>query len=782
MDPRGAEARAARSEAVRAQLIELWERAVSESAGHGLALAVVGSHARGEAGPHSDLDLVLLHDGSANSARARGVRDIRAIADALWYPLWDNGIRFDHSVRTLAECRSIASTDLSAAVGLLDLSFVAGDEDIVTTARAAVAQDWRKAARGRLGEVAESVAARHTRFGDAAHLLAPDLKESRGGLRDMIVLRSLTAAWLTDRPHGEVDAAYARLLDVRDALHQVTGRHRERLDRESLGPVAAVLGYSDPDDALREIYGSARTLAFALDGTLRRATQSSQARRLRIGPRRPAMRHLGHGLYEHDGEVVLGAGVDPSATPLVVSLRAATTAADAGLPLAPATMTHLAKGLQSNTFNAWDDTARDLLGRVLASGPQLVPLWEGLDLAGVIDAWLTEWAMVRCRPQHSPVHRHTVDRHSIETVARASELVRHVARPDLLLIAALLHDIGKAEATVDHPEAGVAIATRVLARWGLPSADTGVVLRLVRHHLTLAELATRRDPEDPATIDALVGAVGHDPEVLALLHTLTIADASAVGGAAWNAWRASLIARLVALAGDSLSRRAQRQGSELVKPAFVPTHWEESRRAAEDGPAPGIQVRVEGGPVCRVVVTAPDRVGLFADVAGLLAVAGYAVRSARLRTDGASAWQEWQVDGGSGERPDGPALSRNLIRVTGGDQTPLVRLARPGGPHEAHLPQARAASVTVVVGASASATVIEVRAADRRGLLYDIGRALAGCGVSIRSAHIETYAGQTLDTFYLTSGDGSPLADSATQVAVTAIETACAPTGNGPPG
>ena len=127
-------------------------------------------------------------------------------------------------------------------------------------------------------------------------------------------------------------------------------------------------------------------------------------------------------------------------------------------------------------------------------------------------------------------------------------------------------------------------------------------------------------------------------------------------------------------------------------------------------------------------------------------------------------------------------MSRNLIRVTGGDQSPLVRLARPGGHHEAHLAQTRAASVTVVNGASASATVIEVRAADRRGLLYDIGRSLAATGVSIRSAHIETYAGQTLDTFYLTSGDGSPLADSATQVAVTAIETACAPTGNGPPG
>ena len=765
--------RAAHAAAIRDWLSQQWEDATQGLDASRIALAWVGSHARAEGGPCSDLDLVLVHD------RGHQAPGLAELSDRLWYPLWDNGIRFDHAVRTVAECRSVASTDLAAAVGLLDLAFVAGDESVVQATRAATAHDWRKTARSRLADVVETVEARHQRFGDAAYMLAPDLKEARGGLRDMVVLRSLTAAWLADRPHGEVDTAYHWLLDVRDAIHLVTGRHRERLDRELAGAVAQALGLADPDAVLIEVSGAARQVAHALDVTVRRARQSQAARRLRIGPRRPQLRPLGHGTFEHDGEIVLGAGT-AEAEPLVTSLRAATAAARAARPLAPATLGHLATALSSAPGPArWDASAREALGELLAAGPALIPTWEALDLAGVVDHWLPEWQLVRCRPQHSPVHRHTVDRHSLETVVRAAELVRRVTRPDLLLIAALLHDLGKGTATIEHPAEGARLAAAVLDRWGMPSADAALVLTLVREHLTLAELATRRDPSDPATADALVTAIGHDVETLELLHALTVADAAAVGGHAWNAWRARLIGDLVA------ATRARLTGAPApFEPAVVvPAELAELGELAGEGVRCVVTRETSS---CRVSVAAPDRLGLFADVAGLLAVAGHGVRSAALRTADGRAVQEWHVDADGGSVPDAAALVRRLARITEGDRTLLARLDRtrdvspaPSGGGQAGRPLGRPVSLPAVVeivpDASRVATVVRVRGTDRRGLLHDIGRAVASCGLGIRSAHVETYAGQTLDTFYVTTLEGRPLNLELTDHLLAAVRRAADP-------
>ena len=157
----------------------------------------------------------------------------------------------------------------------------------------------------------------------------------------MTVLRALTEAWLTDRPHGEVDEAYERILDVRDAIHVVTGRGRDRLAREDQDACAALLGHADADSVLTELSGSARIIAYAVDGTLRRALQSQRARTLRVGPRRPQLVPLGYGLYRHDGEAVLGPSADVTSDP-VIPFRAALVAARNAIPLSPATLRNLA--------------------------------------------------------------------------------------------------------------------------------------------------------------------------------------------------------------------------------------------------------------------------------------------------------------------------------------------------------------------------------------------------------------------------------------------------------
>ena len=747
-------------------LQELWREACAGRRHEGVALAAVGSLARGDGGPLSDYDLVLVHH-----PRGLSGKEVGAFADKLWYPIWDAGVRLDHSVRTVADCRAVASDDLSAAVGLLDLTHVAGDADVVNAARSTVAHDWRANARTRLGEMHESVVQRHARQGDLAHLIEPDLKEAHGGLRDMSVLRALTAAWLTDRPHGEVDDAYERILDVRDAIHVVTGRGRDRLTRDDQDACAALLGYTDSDDLLTDLSTSARTIAYAVDSTIRRAMQSQRARTLRVGPRRPQLAPLGYGLYRHDGEAVLGPSADLSSDP-IIPLRAAVVAARGGIPLSPTTLKNLST--QSPAMpEPWPEVARNLFADLLAAGPGLVTVWEGLDLAGVVERWIPEWSAVRSRPQRNAVHRHTVDRHLIETVVAASGMVRDVARPDLLMLAAVLHDIGKVPGSRDHAVTGAEIADGVLRRMGASDADRAIIVRLVREHLTLVDLATRRDPEDPATIAALSEAVDGSVTTLDLLRALTEADASAAGPKAWSDWRAGLVSRLHTACRAALIAQSEGEGALVVEPIETLPLSDEALDKVASG-EPYVTVSSLGG-AHRIDIIARDRAGLFADTAGLLAAHGFIVRSAIVRTVDGLAVNEWWVDSPGGETPLPEIISRDLSRVAGGDRSPLGKLQRrkAGGVRSPGSGSVDSARAMVISSASDTATVIEVRATDRPGLLQDIGMTLARASLSVRSAHIATYAGQTLDTFYVTEFGGGQLAPARAAQAVAMIIDTC---------
>lgn len=709
----------------------------------GIALVAVGGYGRRELAPHSDLDVVLVHHEDA---------DVDEVAAQVWYPLWDAGAAIDHSVRALQEVAEAAKRDVRVALGLLDARHLAGDPSVTLRLRSTLLAQWRREARERLPELREMVVRRVERLGELAHATVPDLKESGGGLRDATILNALVATWLVDVPHSDLERSRQALLDVRDALHSVAGRASDRVGPDMWDDLATELGHESAGTTQRVVREIGRRTTHISRLTWRRVEDVLAPRA--AGVRRtpgPPMEPLGHGLAVTGGEVVVqrrGPTSDPS-----LLLRAAAEAAERDLILSPHTAARLLRDCPALP-DPWPEEARELFVRLLAAGPGLLPVWETLDETGALARLLPEWERVRLLPHASVVHRFTVDRHQVETCIEASRLIRRVPRPDLLLVAALVHDIGKG-GLQEHSVAGEPIAAAIARRIGLRPADVAVVAALVRHHLLLAEVATTRDLEDPATVEHVLARVD-DPLTFDLLAVLTEADARATSAKAWTPWRATLVQELVMRVRAVLS-----EGPEALEPATGERPEELPATVLRDSSA--VDVRVERGDHgSEVTVVSGDRTGLLAAVSGAFGVLRVPIRSARAWTQDHYAFSHWHVE----ESHLDAAVLRTRIEATLEGRLDVgSRLRRTAA-------RSLEPSVAVRPEASRQATVIEVRVEDRPGVVHLVCQALADIGVTVRSAHVATVGPQAVDVFYVQEEGAGALAEERAARAAHAVRDA----------
>ncbi|WP_029432904.1 [protein-PII] uridylyltransferase [Blastococcus sp. URHD0036] len=721
----------------------------------GLALVAVGSLGRREPPPHGDLDLVLVHDGRP---------EIAALADALWYPVWDAGLRLDHSVRSISEAVTVASTDVKAGLGLLDVRVIAGDADLGARLRTATLGSWRQSASRLLPQLRDLRRERARKVGELAFLLEPDLKEAYGGLREGQVLRAVAAAQLADEPSAEAEEAYSFLLDVRDELRRRSGRPTDVLVRQEQAPVAAALGLADDDALLREVSLAGRRLAFVADETWRRV-ESALVRRPRGRYRRVNREPLAEGVVRQGDEVVLARDARPAADPGLV-LRGAAAAARADLLLSPYTLKVLAVH-SPPVPEPWPAEVRWSFLRLLASGRSAVPVIEQLDQEGLWARLLPEWDRVRSLPQRHPWHRFTVDRHLVEAAAAAAELTRDVDRPDLLLVGALLHDIGKG-LPGDHSVVGEPIGAEMATRMGFTPEDVATIAAMVRHHLLLPDTATRRDIDDPTTIQRVSETLGASPALLQLLHALAQADGAATSAAAWSPWKAHLVAALVARVQGFMGTSTVPEPDPVLNPTQPQVTSATSEAAAGDADAVtvGIEDVADGQ---QITVGAPDRTGLFSVLAGVMALNQLDVRAAKVNVLDGRATAVFAVRPRFGRAPVAAILA-DAVRAALEGTLPLAERLRQ---READYRQdgVRAAPPRIswhdseVSGEQNS--IVEVRAADRAGLLHRLTAALAAEGLDVTSARIETLGADAADYFYVCNSTREPI-DPAQRVRIEA--------------
>ncbi|HRC61819.1 MAG TPA: HD domain-containing protein [Dehalococcoidia bacterium] len=703
----------------------------------GLALVALGSYGRRELCRHSDVDIMLLVRGETSEA-----------VNAVLYPLWDAGLKVGHSVRTPDQAIESARQNVETLTSLLDARLICGDARLYEgflAARRRLVRAERARMRTDLAERRRALIER-----EPWQLQEPDVKTSRGGLRELHVIHWLTLAdaiveGAEAKPLGpDLAAAQETLLSARNALHALTDRPNDRFRLDLARPVAELLGLSRTECG-RRLFNAMRLVDAGIEAALRSEVSAPRGLLKRVFTRRD------------------------DARPTTTSV---------------------------------EDDASDL-DRLLAALRVPPAGLDPLPRAPWLERILPEWEVLRALPHVAPFHLHPVDVHAMRTVAEArraaaedtEETATTVAaeefgNPDELLLAAALHDIGKGHEG-DHSEVGAVIAERFAARVGLDADAAHRLMLAAQHHLLLPTVATRRDIADERVIREVADAIGDVP-TLHLLYVIGVADARASGPDVWNPWKATLMRSLYLRVLDRLSQTGSEDVSvsELRRHATVealqgqfgidrvrhhldqlPANYVLSASPETIGTHLELIERAAGGTALdhdregdldRLTIVTPDRPGILSLVAGTLAVHNVNVHggSAYTRDDGVAIEVMYVSDGlGHGIDERRWARVRQDVPLALAGDFPLdERLAETRQAYRREPPAPIETAVHVDNVGSDRYSIVEVNAADRLGLLYAITHALHGMSLDIHLAKVDTVGHEVVDAFYVLRENGRRVA------------------------
>ncbi len=822
----------------------LWDFTVTLAApealnGPPITLLAVGGYGRGALAPFSDIDLLFLRSDGAET-------QVEPVIAYMLYALWDLGFKVGHASRTVEECLDLSRGDMTIRTSLLEARALAGDPELVATLQRRFREEIVA------GTGAEFVAAklaerdaRHARTGASRFMVEPNVKDGKGGLRDLHTLfwiaqylhpaESLDAVMRLEVFEGREVRAFLRAFDflesVRAHLHFATGRPEERLTFDLQPEIARRMGYHDRTRSTGDNTPAVerfmrRYFLIAKDvGVLTRAFAAKlEAEHLKGVSRDGASCPIAvpdaeareRGFIIDRGRLSIS---DPHifvADP--VNLLRLFQIADArGLDLHPDAFTAATRHLgQISARVRRDPAAARVFLDILTSRQTPRRALEQMNEAGVLGRYIPEFGHIVAKMQFNMYHAYTVDEHSLRAIGviadiaagrfaedhpLATTIMPLIEDREVLFLAMLLHDTGKG-GVGGQSKAGARAARQACERLGLEPHRIDLVAWLVENHLVMSDVAQKRDIADPATVSAFAKLV-ETPERLRLLLVLTIADIRAVGPGVWNGWKGQLLRELF-VATETLFRGGRSPDSAAIArrrleamafdartalvaanpqartwagamedayfAAFSPAeqwaHFELSRRAALLG---GAAARAQVHPTrvaTEVVVVARDRRGLFADLALAIARLGGNLVGARIFTSAAGeALDVFYVQDVAG-RPFGEDHPHGLDRLSRALETAgLGESASAGG-----LPWAApgrtsafaiASSVAIDLDASQTATVVEATGRDRPGLVHALARSLSEVGLSIQSAHVDSYGERAVDSFYVVAADGGKLTNPA---------------------
>lgn len=799
-------------------------RARNPTEGEKLAVLATGGYGRSVLAPSSDIDLLFLRKYKASPWA-------ESVIEYMLYALWDMGLKVGHAFRTVAGCLSLSKTDVTIKTSLLDARFLVGDEALSNDLKeqfqtACVDGEDAQFISDKLVERDE----RHAKQGDVRYVVEPNVKNGKGGLRDL-----QTIFWITKHIYGgthfeevmkqglltpheyKVFIRAARFLwTVRCHLHFLTGRPEERVSFDLQPELAKRLGYEDRGErlgverfmkryflAIRDVGGLTRILAAKLE-----AAQKKKPQGLRRFIPQSAPKPIPDTPFVIDTGRLSIATTDIFENHPEEMLRLFVIAADEQIDIHPDAMSAVSRSVKSfRPDMRKTDGARTMFLTCLLGTAHPADVLRKMNETGILGQFLPEFGGIVAQTQFNMYHHFTVDEHTLRAVEIMSDIEHgrseehtyvtnifgEVLNRRALYLAMLLHDTGKGKG--DQQIEGMRTSRKACKRLGLSKNETELVAWLVGNHLEMSETAQKRDISDPRTVADFASLVG-DTERLRLLHILTAADITAVGPKVWNGWKGQLLSDLhrntvAALRGGrtdersvaaDLAERAETRRAEVIDligslPSVMAqmetAYWTGFDADTLAGHAQlfsqmgdisvTTHVREDGGGVT-LFVSGPDRLGLFADLAGQIASEGADIVSAQVFTSASGyiidvfTLQDQQ----GGLFADGE--TRRLDRLIDGVRNLFERSHGPRELQPAKRGQREAAflvqaAVDIDALASTRFTVIDVTARNRPGLLRDVARVVAEHDLSIHSAHVGSYGERVFDAFYVQTKDGQKLTD-----------------------